>query len=386
MQEKKGVKLYTLLLCCFHVKDLHRLCDHWTGVNLPIDTHYKRLVEQDVCVFCERREVHYNTQQWMLHTESGCIRQDGSDWSFLPDRWHEGCDHSLTLTEEHILWKIPEGSLYHVKVSAAHTVHECWQEVCSQAAAETSALRCDNNWLCFSPYSFQFQHSVWKWFGNLPRIVLDAAQGQTEGHVPAQLFRGSHESLQIVLQAVTQGGDWHVDMLTGATLDLLCLLFMTYNEVLDDLWTPPRLLIHLCQHFQHIYRGQRGKKETSYCSFWYRFKCKIAVSQLPSTASPLDIFFRYIVMSAALSETEADMLTRGREPVDMSSNREQKQPWSEVGVWTKEHRLKRNISWISECNRIHRRDEASGKTWRECWKVGLSNKQSADWWALALCC
>lgn len=196
-----------------------------------------------------------------------------------------------------------------------------------------------NNWLFVFPYSFQFQHSVWSGFGNLPRIVLDAAQGQTEGHVPAQLFRGSHESLQIVLQAVTQGGDWHVDMLTGATLDLLCLLFMTYNEVLDDLWTPPRLLIHLCQHFQHIYRGQGGA--TLYCSFWYGFKCKIAVSQLPSTASPLDIFFRYIVMSAALSETEADMLTRGREPVDMSSNREQKQSWSEVGVWRKEHELKK---------------------------------------------
>lgn len=67
-----------------------------------------------------------------------------------------------------------------------------------------------------------------------------------------------------------------------------------------------------------------------FSSFWYRFKCETAGSPLPSTASPLDIFFRYIVMSAALSETEADMLTRGREPVDMSSNREQKQSWSEV--------------------------------------------------------
>lgn len=29
--------------------------------------------------------------------------------------------------------------------------------------------------------------------------------------------------------------------------------FMTHSEVLYDLWAPPRLLIHLCQHFQHIY-------------------------------------------------------------------------------------------------------------------------------------
>lgn len=52
-----------------------------------------------------------------------------------------------------------------------------------------------------------FQHAFWRWFVNLRGIILDAAQGQTEGHVPAQFFRGSHESLQIVLQTVTQGGD-----------------------------------------------------------------------------------------------------------------------------------------------------------------------------------
>lgn len=46
---------------------------------------------------------------------------------------------------------------------------------------------------------------------------------------------------------------------------------------------------------------------------------------------------------------------------------------------------KKNISWISECNRICRWDVTSGRTWRECWKVGLSNKQS-DWWVVALCC
>lgn len=52
-------------------------------------------------------------------------------WSgcFLPDQ-------ALTLTEKHKLWKIPEGSLYHIEVATAHTVHECWQEVCCQAAAE----------------------------------------------------------------------------------------------------------------------------------------------------------------------------------------------------------------------------------------------------------
>lgn len=40
---------------------------------------------------------------------------------------------------------------------------------------------------------------------------------------------------------------------------------------------------------------------------------------LPSTASPFDIFFKYIVISAALSVKGADMLTSGKEPVDRSS-------------------------------------------------------------------
>lgn len=46
--------------------------------------------------------------------------------------------------------------------------------------------------------------------------------------------------------------------------------------------------------------------------------------KLPSTASPFDIFFKYIVMSAALSENEADMLTKGREPAAKSSGKEKK--------------------------------------------------------------
>lgn len=65
---------------------------------------------------------------------------------------------------------------------------------------------------------------------NLPRVILNAAQGQTEGHVPAQLFRGSHESLQIVLQTVAQGDEGRVKTLTGTTLDLsfcFCCLWLT---------------------------------------------------------------------------------------------------------------------------------------------------------------
>lgn len=38
-------------------------------------------------------------------------------------------------------------------------------------------------------------------------------------------------------------------------------------------------------------------------------------------ASPLEIFFRYLVMSAAVSGTEAEILTMGREPEDDSSDK-----------------------------------------------------------------
>lgn len=42
---------------------------------------------------------------------------------------------------------------------------------------------------------------------DLRRIVLHAAQGQAEGHVATQLLGRSHESLQVVLQTVTHGGE-----------------------------------------------------------------------------------------------------------------------------------------------------------------------------------
>lgn len=35
---------------------------------------------------------------------------------------------------------------------------------------------------------------------NVRRVVLHAAQGQAEGHVPTQLLGGGHESLQVVLK------------------------------------------------------------------------------------------------------------------------------------------------------------------------------------------
>lgn len=60
---------------------------------------------------------------------------------------------------------------------------------------------------------------------NLPWIILNAAQGETEGHVPTQLLRRSHEPLQIILPTETQGGDWRVSHWDTA-LDLFCVHFL----------------------------------------------------------------------------------------------------------------------------------------------------------------
>lgn len=108
---------------------------------------------------------------------------------------------------------------------------------------------------------------------------------------------------------------------TAASLDLLFCL--THNEVLDDFWASPWLFIHFGQHLQHVYSRQR-KHYISHLEAEFREKTRW-VSPLPSTASPRDIFFRYIVMSAALSDTEADMLTRGRELEDTSSGKKHKE-------------------------------------------------------------
>ncbi len=58
---------------------------------------------------------------------------------------------------------------------------------------------------------------------------------------------------------------------------------------------------------------------------WAYFKNSILGSSLflsPSIASPLEIFFRHLVMSAAVSGMEDEMLTRGREPPEDESSAE----------------------------------------------------------------
>lgn len=59
----------------------------------------------------------------------GCFEETGSQKS--PER-----GRGLTLAQKHVLRQVPEGRLHHVKVPAAHAVHEGGQEVGRQAAAE----------------------------------------------------------------------------------------------------------------------------------------------------------------------------------------------------------------------------------------------------------
>lgn len=57
------------LCCCFHMEGLHGLWDHWTGVDLSINTNQKRLVEQNVCMFCKRiREMMDDSVFWSVLT------------------------------------------------------------------------------------------------------------------------------------------------------------------------------------------------------------------------------------------------------------------------------------------------------------------------------
>lgn len=58
---------------------------------------------------------------------------------------------------------------------------------------------------------------------------------------------------------------WWLTCLTlrHCTWPFLCPFSVTHNEVLYDLWAPPWLLIHLCQHLQHIYSISGGEKKMS---------------------------------------------------------------------------------------------------------------------------
>lgn len=112
------------------------------------------------------------------------------------------------MAEKHIFWEVPQSSLHHVKVAAAHAVHESRQEVRCQAAVQKKKNTL-TQWKVNANKANRFFSGIQRAFqapddADLPGIILDAAQGQTEGHVPTQLLRRSHESLQIVLQQQQQ--------------------------------------------------------------------------------------------------------------------------------------------------------------------------------------
>lgn len=69
------------LCCCFHMKDLHRLWDHRTGVNLSVDPHQKRLVKQDVGMFW-RMKKREKKQLWHMYR---CVAHfDYGYWTRTP--------------------------------------------------------------------------------------------------------------------------------------------------------------------------------------------------------------------------------------------------------------------------------------------------------------
>lgn len=113
------------------MKDLHRLGDDGTGVDLAVDSHDEGLVEEDVCVFCRGGERMCQDMQQRMHSVRfgwGCFEQTVTQNSLERER-------GLTLTQKNVFWQVPEGRLHHVKVPAAHAVHEGGQKVCCQAAS-----------------------------------------------------------------------------------------------------------------------------------------------------------------------------------------------------------------------------------------------------------
>jgi hypothetical protein len=143
------------------------------------------------------------------------------------------------LTEQHVFWQVPKRCLHHVKVPAAHTVHEGGQEVCCSTAVpkkntfylgqitlfdmKDNTLRVPlqqhlqpnipkqriNKWissqttraLSLDSYKNKQRNPRGVSILILPRVVLDAAQGQAEGHGTAQLLSRTHQSPQVILRA-----------------------------------------------------------------------------------------------------------------------------------------------------------------------------------------
>lgn len=101
------------MLCCFHVKDLHRLCDHWTGVNLSIDAYYKGLVEQDVCVFCEKKKK--STLQYACDFGLLCFvmtNRWAPEWLLLT-RWSSYLDREAQTLEDSWGQSVPHQSCHY---------------------------------------------------------------------------------------------------------------------------------------------------------------------------------------------------------------------------------------------------------------------------------
>lgn len=110
---------------------------------------------------------------------------------------------------------------------------------------------------------------------NSPGIILDAAQGQTESHVPTQLLRRSHESLQVVLHTATQSGDWHAKHWQVLHLTFffgVCYLWLTVKY-----WMISGLLLDFSSTSVNTSSTSRaGRKNKSASYSWYRiYRCDI---------------------------------------------------------------------------------------------------------------
>lgn len=117
------------------------------------------------------------------------------------------------------------------------------------------------------------------------------------------------------------------------------LIYRAYHKILDYFRIPLRLLIHLSQDVQDIWRKRQKVHFCIYPLTECGFKAinwRVFSVFLPSMASPSASFFRYLVISAELSDVEAEILTRGKEPEDESSAKRKRSYFNQnlwVAMW-----------------------------------------------------
>ncbi len=151
-----------------------------------------------------------------------------------------------TLTEQHIFRQVSQGRLHYIKVPAAQTVHEGWQEFSSHTRGSK------DNGECICTWHFDVINNILAC-----RHLTWGCSGCTAGPdwTPCcgTLLQGNSSTSED-----HSDNTWHV----GCTCKNLANFFQlcnlvwivkcTYNKILNDFWISFGFLIHFSQPLKHI--------------------------------------------------------------------------------------------------------------------------------------